>query len=197
VTYSSPPLHKVINEIKLLLLLMLLFLLCFVNSVLAGSTANIGNILVEKLDGMIAPTGQILTEGFVKVLHDQKRLILENTLDSDTVILLGNEMSYVFFHFTNSEREVLLLPYSGRWESEFPAEEETEEYEKAKDNVASYCRKQIEEIELHSSTRIILVDRSLSGDSPRQFKELLKSCQVSMPSSLPRIVFELFSKCRA
>ena len=148
------------------------------------SCINAGNAVYDRLADYTDEDAQYITlsPAFVHVLWEEKLLILHNTRENDTILLLGNEMSYVYYHFAGERESIHLLPFSGRWELEFPRIEEDEAYAAAQSRVESYCAMHVAPLELEYASRIVIVDRSLSGDSPRTFKELLKTClEVGVP----------------
>ncbi|KAL3898638.1 MAG: hypothetical protein SGCHY_002609 [Lobulomycetales sp.] len=130
-----------------------------------------------------------LPDGFADVMVQQRDAILEHTRPHDLILLLGNEMAYVSFVLEKDER-VWLLPFSGRWESgmpvfcfhelvEFADINDKSSYANHTKLVKSYCQQTF--IDTFSSDwenahRIVVVDRSLTGESPRQFLDLMKAC---------------------
>jgi hypothetical protein len=91
-----------------------------------------GNLINEPTDSTILPPG------FEEVIREQKELILDNTFKDDTILLVGNFMSYVSLHFSRYRyryEDIHWIAYSGRWELEFPLDEPNRENAKVSGDV--------------------------------------------------------------
>ena len=113
----------------------------------------------------------MITETDLEVIKQLKRDILYSTEPTDKIIFVGNTPSYVYYSFSPTDnRDVNLVPVSGRWMSDFRKASKAKEgiadsiIADPISNVKQYCANFIDPMRLNSNEKIVLVDFSVSGD---------------------------------
>ena len=104
----------------------------------------------------------------LEVIASVKETILDYTFETDKIIFVGNTPSYIYYSFKPSNnRQVQLIPYSGRWMYEFF----NFSRKTAKSIVKKYCEDFIDPLGIHGKERLVLVDFSMTGDGVFQVKK--------------------------